>query len=776
MTEKIRSIELRKVQSYPKLLDKNLKKMDTLFKGYLKNVKEELLEHSEDNIFSLMNTGADNLIKSVSNKYWSLIEDDIERQFIDIGISLGMQAVFEIRDTTSDDVEAKLKKSLEFFLKQENQILIEKSLIDKATAKYVIDTVRDGVQEGLPINKIQEKLAGSHMFSSVRSLRIARTIGGLAGGLSQLRMAQISGMTHKTWHSVGDENTRKEHTKRNGQTVPIKKTFQAAFGLSYGPMFPCDPHIHVSDRVNCRCWMSFEVRGAEIDIIEQLESGEISAEDFYKKLGISSALAEQLALLEEAAATEELTALEAAETTKKNRLAKEKELKEREEAATLAKAEYEESLIEEELLGKKLEKQIKDNQYWQEVAEKKKKAALKAKAAQEAAEKAKKEAVAKKLELEAAKKAEDEVNENLKIYGFGAVDEEKKKQALKETSYKKVKDEVAKEAVKKPNVGDRWKPRKGSKFLTFKQKFYSKEDYDAFEKKYGLKKMSAGELVELNEKMDEIAAQNMAKYMQLLDEQKDNLSDLNIRDQVRYYKDKIQSGAIYKDMKEVNLHGIKAAYLDKADDLLMDDTDFITYSQRLMEKTDAEIVYKSEFYNKFKGYETHYKTSKLLKKGLKLEEATLIVAYTNGAFRSMNKYYKAVNGVTDDPIRYASEVEWQTLTEVVNRGLRKLGAESKRVSTVWRGFSSRTPERWLETWSVGSVNETDALWSTATVKSRAWSGHFQFEIKLKNKHTSIDQYSVHSGEKECLLPAGTKLRTVDIKEKYGTYHYTLEEV
>ena len=66
-------------------------------------------------------------------------------------------------------------------------------------------------------------------------------------------------------------------------------------------------------------------------------------------------------------------------------------------------------------------------------------------------------------------------------------------------------------------------------------------------------------------------------------------------------------------------------------------------------------------------------------------------------------------------------------------------------------------------------------------RSRVWGGRINMVIKNKSA-PYIDEFSSHSGEKEVLIPSGTKLKCTAIKkdaEMYGTlydYIFYFEEV
>ena len=153
-----------------------------------------------------------------------------------------------------------LKGALDQYLAAERIVLEELSEIEASTVSSILLQVESAISEGLSTGMLQQAIMDAGIFEPARALRLARTITGTAGSMGQYVSARQTGATHKKWRDSGFE-VREEHQIRNAEpAVHMSERFSAQFGDVIGPRYPLDPQVHVGDRVNCRCSMSFEIR------------------------------------------------------------------------------------------------------------------------------------------------------------------------------------------------------------------------------------------------------------------------------------------------------------------------------------------------------------------------------------------------------------------------------------------------------------------------------------------------------------------------------------
>jgi len=142
------------------------------------------------------------------------------------------------------------------FLVDENVSVFDTQVIQENTKGSIINLLEQSLDEGWGITKLKEGIDSLGVFSAERALTISRTLNGTARSIGQITAAKKSGAKFKKWESAEDKLVRKEHAQRNSaKPIPIDETWNN--GIK--PMrFPNDPKGDVSDRVNCRCAMSFE--------------------------------------------------------------------------------------------------------------------------------------------------------------------------------------------------------------------------------------------------------------------------------------------------------------------------------------------------------------------------------------------------------------------------------------------------------------------------------------------------------------------------------------
>jgi len=150
-----------------------------------------------------------------------------------------------------------VEANIDSFLQVERVILNELSLINKSTIALILEAVIDAEVEGKSIMEVQQAILDSGTFSPERALRIARTVAGTAQSIGQLSGAMAAGATKKVWRDA-DFEVREEHQQRDGEIVGINDRFSTKFGNS-SPRYPLDQQASASDRINCRCSMTFSV-------------------------------------------------------------------------------------------------------------------------------------------------------------------------------------------------------------------------------------------------------------------------------------------------------------------------------------------------------------------------------------------------------------------------------------------------------------------------------------------------------------------------------------
>jgi uncharacterized protein with gpF-like domain len=112
----------------------------------------------------------------------------------------------------------------------------------------------DAHEDGMGIDEIAQLLEDT-VFPDMKTWqarRVAQTeviSASNKGNLSAYQSA--SGVTGKEWLATDDHRTRESHEDIDGQERPIGKPFETGNGNE--AMFPGDPSLPASDRINCRC-------------------------------------------------------------------------------------------------------------------------------------------------------------------------------------------------------------------------------------------------------------------------------------------------------------------------------------------------------------------------------------------------------------------------------------------------------------------------------------------------------------------------------------------
>jgi len=155
-----------------------------------------------------------------------------------------------------EDLISQISQEIANYLVAEGVILREKSLIDAATVDIILTKISQGTMAGLSINDLQTAILDSGVFSPERALRISRTVTGSAQMTGQYFGAKAGGAERKVWRTAG-HNVRRQHTERDNESRAINERFSPKFGAVVGPMYPMDVNMPASDRINCRCSLSY---------------------------------------------------------------------------------------------------------------------------------------------------------------------------------------------------------------------------------------------------------------------------------------------------------------------------------------------------------------------------------------------------------------------------------------------------------------------------------------------------------------------------------------
>lgn len=231
---------------------------DRYAEGTMKRAIADLLEIQQRDVFEALEAGnsPQDAVALRRDEWVALLNKSIMDVALSAGAAIldgvrGKSPTLEKRDSYSPEMVDAITQALE----AESVTLNELSHIHESTVRTIIDQVTYGVQNEMTIAGIQQALLDTGVFSAERALRISRTVAGTAMSVGQMAAGKMAGAETKTWNASGLE-TREEHSARDGEEVGIDERFSVQFG-SVGPRYPCDPEVDASDRVNCRCWLTF---------------------------------------------------------------------------------------------------------------------------------------------------------------------------------------------------------------------------------------------------------------------------------------------------------------------------------------------------------------------------------------------------------------------------------------------------------------------------------------------------------------------------------------
>lgn len=121
----------------------------------------------------------------------------------------------------------------------------------------IVDAVLDAHDRGLDIEEIAQELSND-VFPDMKTWqarRVAQTCvisASNKGNLTAYKSA--SGVTGKKWLATDDHRVRESHEDIDGQERELGEPFETGNGNE--AMFPGDPSLPASDRINCRCAVS----------------------------------------------------------------------------------------------------------------------------------------------------------------------------------------------------------------------------------------------------------------------------------------------------------------------------------------------------------------------------------------------------------------------------------------------------------------------------------------------------------------------------------------
>lgn len=248
----LKKLEKRDVDEQIVAKEKTAQKGQASFLKALKVQEEAVfkaLDESSDPVGAI-NSTSDEMEKALTDYYKKTAARFSATVLID---NRGKPVDFETRA-----IDPFIEAEIDDFLTAEGVILSELSLLNKTTIASIFDTVIDGEQEGKTTEEIKQAISDSGTFSPARALSIARTTGGTAQSIGQMAGALSVGATKKIWRDSGFE-VREEHIARDGETVDINGRFSRQFNEGSTPRWPLDQDIAASDRINCRCSMTFEM-------------------------------------------------------------------------------------------------------------------------------------------------------------------------------------------------------------------------------------------------------------------------------------------------------------------------------------------------------------------------------------------------------------------------------------------------------------------------------------------------------------------------------------
>jgi len=175
--------------------------------------------------------------------------------YLAVGAAAGTDLLTE--STRSMQKRDLLSDLLTAWLEDEGVARFDMSAILDTTVNNVATIAIDAVETGKSNAQVVSILQDHYSFSPARANTIARTTVGTAQSIGQIVQAEAVGVTHKRWNDSGFE-VRDIHRKRDNEVVAIGQKFSLQAG-DVAPRYPLDHLISGDDRINCRCFMTFEI-------------------------------------------------------------------------------------------------------------------------------------------------------------------------------------------------------------------------------------------------------------------------------------------------------------------------------------------------------------------------------------------------------------------------------------------------------------------------------------------------------------------------------------
>jgi len=209
----------------------------------------DLLKTQQEAVFDALHNNVNVDIEKVLDDTKSLWIDNLNNMYVRTGIDFG-QNLIEKRATN-----LQIELAIIEYLRQEDIILTEISLINSTTATKIINQVKDALDNGATPGQLQQAIIDTGIFDEKRALLLARTISGNAANLGQWKSAEINGAKTKTWTTAGFE-VRDSHKAMHGVTVPINDYFIVS---GHKASFPLDNRLPPKERCNCRCTLTYAI-------------------------------------------------------------------------------------------------------------------------------------------------------------------------------------------------------------------------------------------------------------------------------------------------------------------------------------------------------------------------------------------------------------------------------------------------------------------------------------------------------------------------------------
>jgi uncharacterized protein with gpF-like domain len=252
------------------------------YRKYFRQVNTELI--------GLVNSGkkiSNITIKRIMKKYnvdfkfiqnsmnFTRLQAEIEQALIEgrITINNAEQMANYVKRTGSTDVRLIARANpifLSSFLKANKKYVGQLNRVALGQAKDMVNQMQKGYSKRILKKyraianraKSQEALVtemrttfGMEQRATVD--RVLRTEIHATNEQVKVSLQSLKGYTHKIWNTERDRRVRDTHQKVDNKVVPINKPFIVGGAKA---QFPGDPSLPPGERINCRCYLTFERR------------------------------------------------------------------------------------------------------------------------------------------------------------------------------------------------------------------------------------------------------------------------------------------------------------------------------------------------------------------------------------------------------------------------------------------------------------------------------------------------------------------------------------